>query len=41
MPSMSMVQIMTELRGDPEQPKIVPKAKWYSDPAKPPDAKRE
>jgi small-conductance mechanosensitive channel len=36
------VQIMTPgYEGDPEQPKIVPKAKWYSAPAVPPDAKRE
>lgn len=36
------VQIMTPgYEGDPEQPKIVPKAKWYSAPAVPPDAKGE
>lgn len=32
------VQIMTPAyRGDPQQPKVVPKEQWFAEPAKPPD----
>jgi len=36
------IQIMTPAyEGDPEQPKIVPKERWYVQPAKPPEDKKE
>jgi hypothetical protein len=36
------VQIMTpNYRGDPDQPKIVPKDQWFASPAKPPENNQE
>jgi len=36
------VQIMTPgYEGDPDEPKVVPKEKWYARPAKPPEDKKE